>query len=99
MKRLCYLGILEEGFSAYSSPVMLIIRKLTKDKSVVIDFRHQNVRTVKNNLAYPLLKDTFSVSGSSKCEVLSVVDLKDAIPLLEIIRTLKEILQHTSLFW
>ena len=28
MKRLCYLGILKEGFSAYSSPVMLISRKL-----------------------------------------------------------------------
>ena len=24
MRRLCYLGILKEGFSAYSSPVMLI---------------------------------------------------------------------------
>ena len=24
MKRLCYLGILKEGFSAYSSPVMLV---------------------------------------------------------------------------
>ena len=32
MKRLCYMGILKEGFSAYSSPVMLISRKLTKDK-------------------------------------------------------------------
>ena len=29
MKRLCYLGILKEGFSAYSSPVMLVSRKLT----------------------------------------------------------------------
>ena len=28
MKRLCYMGILKEGFSAYSSPVMLISRKL-----------------------------------------------------------------------
>ena len=27
MKRLCYLGILKEGFSAYPSPVMLISRK------------------------------------------------------------------------
>ena len=27
MKRLCYLGILKEGCSAYSSPVMLISRK------------------------------------------------------------------------
>ena len=33
MKRLCYMGILKEGFSAYSSLVMLISRKLTKDKS------------------------------------------------------------------
>ena len=40
MKRLCYLGILKEGFSPYSSPVMLISRKLTKDKRVVTDFRH-----------------------------------------------------------
>ena len=31
MKQLCYMGILKEGFSAYSSPVMLISRKLTKD--------------------------------------------------------------------
>ena len=78
MKWLCHLGILKEGFSAYSSPVMLISRKLTKDKRVVTDFRHLNVRIAKNNLAYPLLKDTFSVLGSSKCGVLSVLDLKDA---------------------
>ena len=78
MKRLCYMGILKEGFSAYSSPVMLISRKLTKDKRVVTDFRHLNVRIAKNNLAYPLVRDTFSTLGSSKCEVLSVLDLKDA---------------------
>ena len=42
------------------------------------DFRHLNMRIAKNNLAYPLLKDTFLVLGSSKCEVLSVLDLKDA---------------------
>ena len=78
MKRLCYLGILKEGFSAYSSPVMLISRKMTKDKRVVTDFRHLNMQIAKNNLAYPLLKDTFSMLGSSKCEVMSVLDLKDA---------------------
>ena len=77
MKRLCYMGILKEGFSVYSSPVMLISRKLTKDKRVVTDFRHLNVRIAKNNLAYPLVRDMFSVSGSSKCEVLFVLDLKD----------------------
>ena len=40
MKRLCYLGILKEGFSTYLSPVMLISRKVTKDKIVVTDYRH-----------------------------------------------------------
>ena len=77
MKQLCYLGILKEGFSAYSSPVMLISRKRTKDKRVVTDFRHLNMWIAKNNLAYPLLKDTFSMLGSSKRKVMSVLDLKD----------------------
>ena len=47
IKCLCYLGILKEGFSAYSSPVMLISRKVTKDKRVVTDFRHLNIRIAK----------------------------------------------------
>ena len=33
MKWLCYLGILKEGFSAYSSLIMLISREVTQDKS------------------------------------------------------------------
>ena len=56
---------------------MLISRKLRQDKRVVTDFRHLNVRIAKNNLAYPLVRNTFSVLGNSKCEVLSVLDLKD----------------------
>ena len=98
-KCLCYLGILKEGFLAYSSPVMLISKKLTQDKRVVTDFRHLNVRIAKNNLAYPLLKDTFSVLGSSKCEVLSVLALKGYILLLKAIRKFKEILWYTFLLW
>ena len=78
MKQLCYLGILKEGFSAYSSPVILISRKMTKDKRVVTDLRPLNMHIARNNLAYPLLKDNFSMLGSSKCEVMLVLDLKDA---------------------
>ena len=37
MKRLCYLGILKEGFSAYLSPVILISQKKTSDKRVVTE--------------------------------------------------------------
>ena len=84
MKRLCYLGILKEGFLAYSSPVMLISRKVTQDKSIVTHFRHLNTRIAKNNLAYPLVKGTFTMLGNSKCEVLSVLDLKDAFHSLRI---------------
>ena len=78
MRHLCYLGILKEGISPYSRLVMLISQKMTQDKRVVTDFRHLNVRIAKNNLAYLLVRDTFSVLGNSKCEVLSVLDLKDA---------------------
>ena len=52
---------------------------MTQDKRVVTDFRHLNTRIAKNNLAYPLVKDTFTTFGNSKCEVLSVLDLKDAL--------------------
>ena len=54
MKQLCYMGILKEAFSAYSSPVMLISRKLTKDKRVVTDFRHLNVRMAKKQFSSPI---------------------------------------------
>ena len=86
MKRLCYLGILKDGFLAYSSSVILISRKVTKDKRVMTDFRHLNIRIAKNNLAYPLLKDTFSMFGSSRCDVLSVLDLKDAFHSLKLLK-------------
>ena len=98
MKRLCYLGILKEGFSAYSSPVMLISRKLMQDKRVVADLRHLNMRIGKNNLAYPLLKDTFTMLGSSKCEVMSVLDLKDAFHSLRLTK-FQEILWNTFIPW
>ena len=89
MKTLCYLGILKEGFSGYSSPVMLISRKVTKDKRITTDFRHSNIRIAKNNLAYPLLKDTFSVLGSSRCQVLSVLDFKDVFHSLRLLENSK----------
>ena len=49
-----------------------------KVKKVVTDFRHLNIRIAKNNLAYPLLKDTNLVLGSSRCKVLLVINLKNA---------------------
>ena len=59
MKCLCYLGTLKEGSLTYSSPVMLIRQKVMQPKREVTDFRHLNIRIVKNNLAYQLVKDTW----------------------------------------
>ena len=42
------------------------------------DFRHFNTRIAKNNLAYPLIKDTFATMGNYKFDVLLVLDFKDA---------------------
>ena len=98
MKHLCYLGILKEGFSLYSSPVMLISCKLTQDKRVLTDFRHLYVRIAKNNSAYPLVRDTFSVLGNSRCEVFSVLDLKDAFHSLRLLEEAKKILLYFTLF-
>ena len=48
------------------------------DKRYVSEFRHINTRIANTNLAFPCVRDTFTIIGSSKCEVVSVIDLKDA---------------------
>ena len=60
-----------------------------QDKRVVTDFRHLNVRIAKNDLAYPLVRDTFYVLGNLKCDVLSVLDLKDAFLSLRLLEDSK----------
>ena len=78
---------------------MLIGRKLTKNKRIMTDFRHLNVRITKNNLTYPLLKDTFLVLGSSRCEILLVLVLKDAFHSLGLSENSKNYWKNTPLFW
>ena len=39
---------------------------------------------MKNNLGYPLVRDTFLVLWNSRCEVLLVLDLKDEFHLLRL---------------
>ena len=63
---------------------------MTKDKREVTDFRHLNMHITKNNLAHPLLKDTFLILGSSKCKVMSVLDLKDAFHSLRLMENSKK---------
>ena len=75
MERLCYLGMIKEGLLKYSSPVILISRRFTKYRTAVTDLRYLDVSIVKN-IVYPLLKDIFSMLGSTRCEVLSVLGFK-----------------------
>ena len=68
---------------------MLVSQKVRQDKRIITDLRHLNVRIVKNNLAYPLVRDTSSVLGNSKCVVLKVLDLKDTFHSLRLSEGLK----------
>ena len=63
---------------------------MTQDKRVMTDFRHLNIRIAKNSLAYPLIKDMFTLIRSSKCEVMSGLDLKDAFLSLRLTESSKK---------
>ena len=78
MNRLVKLGILQEGLSLYSSPAMAIPRKGSQIPRVVGDFRHLNKRLVRLNISFPLIHKCVQAIGASQCEVMSVVDLRDA---------------------
>ena len=49
MERLVSLGILSKNSTSHTSPVMLITRKMTKDKRPVVDFRLLNTRILRRN--------------------------------------------------
>ena len=59
------------------------------DQRAVSDLRYLNVRTAKVNHAYPLLKDTYLLLVNSRCEVLSVLHVKDAFHSLRLSENLK----------
>ena len=52
MERLVSLGILTKNSTSHTSPVMLITRKLTKDKRPVVNFRLLNTRILRRNIQF-----------------------------------------------
>ena len=78
MRKGCLLGILKKGMSSYSSPIMLIPRKLSGIPRIVTDFRHLNSRLVTLQPSIPLVGDAIQILGASGCEILSLADLRDA---------------------
>ena len=86
MEHLVSLGILSRNSTSYTSPVMLITQKLTKDKHPVVDFHLLNTHILRRNTSIPLMSNVLNILGNSKCECLTCCDLKDAyhsIPLTE----------------
>ena len=90
MEKLVSLGILSKNSTSHTSPVMLITRKLTKDKRPVVDFRLLNTRILRRNTLIPLMRDVLSILGNSECEVVSCVDIKDAYHSIRLIEKSKE---------
>ena len=78
MERLVSLEILSKNSTSHTSLVMLITKKLTKDKRPVVDFRLLNTRILRRNTSIPLMSDVLSILGNSESEVVSCVDIKDA---------------------
>ena len=86
MDRLEKLGIIRKGLTGNSSPVLLVKCKQQNLYRVVTDFRVLNERLVRVNHAFPIVRDCLEAIGASKCEVMSVLDLRDAyhtLPLAE----------------
>ena len=90
MNRLVALSILSVNNTSHTSPVMLITRKVTRDKRPVVDFCLLNTRIRCCNTASPLLKDIFNILGNSQCEVMSCVDIKDAFHSIKLNEKSKE---------
>ena len=74
MRKGVLLGILRKGMTSYSSPIMLIPRKLTGIPRIVTDFRFLNSRLKILNPSIPLVRDAIQMIGASGCEVLSVIE-------------------------
>ena len=85
MDRLVKLGILKKGLSGYSIPAMAIPRKNSDIPRVVGDFRYLNKRLVKLNMPFPLVRECIQAIGTSQCEVMSVINLRDAYHMLRLV--------------
>ena len=98
MERLVSLGILSKNSTSHTSPVMLITKKLTKDKRPVVDFRLFNTRIMRRNTSIPLMSDVLIILRNSECEVVSCVDIKDAYHSTRLTEK-SRVLWNTAIFW
>ena len=98
LQKLVQMGVLKEAQTAYSSPVLLIKKKGTKNLRLVTDFRHLNSRIVKRNLPFPLVKEAMQAIGEAQPQVLTVLDLKEAYHCLNLSSRCQDFCGITSYF-
>ena len=53
-------------------------KKKTGILHIITNFRHLNLRLVTLNCNFPLVQDAIQILGTSECESISVIDLRDA---------------------
>ena len=78
MRKGYLLWILRKGLSSYSSPIMQTPRKVSGIPHIITDFGCLNSRPVRLNCSFPLVRDAIQILGTSECEWISVIDLRDA---------------------
>ena len=57
---------------------MLKPRKMSGIPHIITNFRHLNSRLVRLNCSFPLVRHSIQILGASECELISVIDLRDA---------------------
>ena len=87
MDRLEHLGIIQKGFTSYSSPVVLVKRKNQNLYRVCSEFQILNEKLLKINHAFPLVWDCTEQLGRSKCDYMSTMDLRDVFHTLRLAKT------------
>lgn len=84
LTKLVKLGILQQGHTPYTSPVLLVKKRDSSEKRCVVDLRFLNNRCVNANSDVVTIHDILQKLGKSNCKVLSVIDLKSAFHCLSL---------------
>ena len=63
------------------------------------NFRYLNKRLVQLNMSFPLVKECIQTIGASQCEVMSVIDLRDAYHTLCLAPDLQQYCGITPILW
>ena len=84
MDTLEHLGIIQKGLTSYSSSVVPVKRKNQNLYRVCSDFCILNEKLLKINHAFPLVWDCIEQLGTSKCDYVSTIDLRDAFHTLRL---------------